>query len=106
MRFPLLKNFYHEGTKARKGEFGLEDYAFYGVFEMGYVEVDQEAQSLVCDLQIGHDLGLINRVHQLDRFYFDDDQVFDQEIESVIGVEGDAVLDDWDEDLIQDFEAS
>jgi hypothetical protein len=72
------------------------DDAGNAIFDECHLEVDEQAQSLVGEPEIGQKLLPVNRSEDLDRFYFDNHLVFDDQIGPESGVDADILVDYWD----------
>jgi hypothetical protein len=57
------------------------------------------------ELQVGENLSEVQREQFLHRLEFDDDAVFDDEVNSVGGIELNAIIDDWKPDLMHEVDS-
>src|SRR5580704_15018859 len=83
---------YHHGTKTpRKAR--LEGDAFDSVFEERDVEVDQQAEALAGQFEVGQKLCLENRDEVFDRFQFNENAILDEHVQAHVGVEANSFVD-------------
>jgi hypothetical protein len=69
------------------------------------VEID-EAEFFTADFQIGEQLGGVDRVQFFDGFDFDNDLVFDHQIQPISGFDQNIVVSDWKIDFPLDLKAT
>jgi len=62
---------------------------------MGNLEVEQQTKWKSCQFQIREQLGSVHGQEPLDAFDFDDNEVFDDEVDCVGRRDGGAVVDNW-----------
>lgn len=65
------------------------------VFDQRHVKVDEQAQPLVREAEIGQKLLLVNRSENLDGFHFYDHFVLDDQVGPKSGVDADGRVDHW-----------
>jgi hypothetical protein len=67
----------HEGTKGTKASSSVQD-ASHSVPEEFHVEVDEQANTVTCKLEVGKKLGAVNGRKLFAGFYFYDYGALDQ----------------------------
>jgi hypothetical protein len=65
------------------------------VTQVGDIEVDQQADTVTTESEIGHHLCVVERVQFFHGLQFDDDAVFDEEIDPVSRIDPDVAVADW-----------
>ena len=83
---------YHEDTKGTKKNVISEDEPFDAVFEQRDIEIDQKPQSLIGKPKVCEKLCLVQRNHLFDSFQLDNNEVFNQKIDSESGVESETII--------------
>jgi len=79
--------------------------SFYSILQQTSVEVNQKANALSCNFEIGQDLGLKYWIEPFDAFNLDDDRILDYQIQSIFT--NDLILvDDRKQGLPHVFQAS
>ena len=63
------------------------------IFDERHLEVDEQAQTLVGEPQVGQKLLLVNRSENLDGFHFHDHLIFDDQVGAEAGVNAHTVVD-------------
>jgi hypothetical protein len=70
------------------------------------VEVEEQAQPALRQTEIGEYLEVMDGLQPLHGLELHDDKIINQQIETEAEVEGNALVSDWDRNLVPDFEAS
>jgi hypothetical protein len=66
------------------------------VLDESHLEVDEKAEALVGEPEVGQKLLLVNRSEKLDGFHFHDHLVLDDQVGPESGVDADALIDHRD----------
>jgi hypothetical protein len=66
---------------------------------MNDIEVYKQSGRFATELEVGNDLGVVDRTDGVDRLDFNDNHVFDEEVESAAGVELNAAIFDRNRNL-------
>jgi len=66
---------------------------------MNDIEVYKQSERFATELEVGNDLGVVDRTDGVDRLDFNDNHVFDEEVESAAGVELNAAIFDRNPNL-------
>lgn len=73
----------------------VEHNSLNAVFKQCFIEIDQQSQLTLRQLKICEHLHGMDRLKFLDRFYFEYDTFFYQNIYAVAVVEFDSVINQW-----------
>ena len=72
---------------------------------MGYMEVDQQANVSSTQSNIGEQLRLVDGIDGFDALYLDNDDSFDNQIDTIAKFDPLAVIDHWQADLLSNFQS-
>ena len=67
--------------------------SFDAIFQVDNIAVYEKSEGTSTEFQVGDDLRLMNGRNRVHGFQFDDDQIFNQEIDSVTEIQFDAIVD-------------
>jgi len=69
----VRREFHHKVTKTQRRE--LKDDAFDSVLDSRHVEVEEDAESVAGEFEVGKDLGFMDREKHFDGFEFDNQSI-------------------------------
>ena len=76
------------------------------LLQQGHIEVDQQSDVAVRQLQIGEQLGGMERVQVFDYLDLDDESLIDQDVQPVATRERDAFVAHWHGDLTSERQSA
>ena len=79
--------FYHKDTKEGTKDTKLKDQPFDAIFQQSNIKINEKPKAVAGKFEIGENLCGMDLSKRVDGFYFDDQFVFYQDIDTVTGIQ-------------------